>query len=301
MDTHAALLDDQAVEFDTHDAYEIRRPADQGAAVVFASPHSGVAYSEDFVAASKLDPLTLRKSEDSFVDELFGAAPLHGAPLLCALFPRAFVDPNREPFELDPEMFDAPLPDYVNAGSPRVAAGLGTIARVVCSGAEIYKGKIGFEDALARINRYYRPYHEALERLVRETRERFGKAILIDCHSMPSIGGPMDRDPGRKRVDFVLGDAHGSSCDRRLTDHAHQILESMGYVVRRNLPYAGGFTTRHYGEPAAGVHALQIEINRATYMDENRFERRNEFSTVTAHMTRLVDALTAFDIGELRP
>jgi N-formylglutamate amidohydrolase len=292
MDTLASPRDRRAPATD-HPAYAIFEAAEQTVPFVFASPHSGIDYPPEFVAAARLDPLSLRRSEDSFVDELFASVPAHGAPILCAKFPRAYVDPNREPFELDPEMFDDALPGYVNTASPRVAAGLGTIARVVTNGAEIYKGKLRFADALDRVNRLYRPYHDALAGLLERTRARFGHAVLIDCHSMPSIGGPMDKDPGRKRVDFVLGDAHGASCDPRLTDLAEASLAEMGYAVRRNLPYAGGFTTRHYGNPVAGVHALQIEINRAIYMDEDRFERLAGFGTIVRNMGRLVGALTS--------
>jgi N-formylglutamate amidohydrolase len=275
--------------------FEIIRPQQQTLPIVFASPHSGVDYSPEFIAASRLDPLTLRKSEDSFVDELFGAAPEYGAPMLRALFPRAYVDPNREPFELDPDMFAEHLPDYTNTESPRVAAGLGTIARLVCSGAEIYDRKLNFGEALDRINRCYRPYHAALTQLIEETCTLFGTCILIDCHSMPSIGGPMDRDPGRKRVDFVLGDRHGAACDHRLTDLVRDSLGGMDYVVRRNLPYAGAFTTGHYGVPERGVHALQIEINRALYMDEDRFEKTAAFAPLRRDITRLIKT-----IGELK-
>lgn len=294
MESHP--LNSEAAEGGARSAdasHEVLRPVDQTAPVVFASPHSGMDYLPEFRAQSKLDPLTLRKSEDSFVDELFSAAPRHGAPLLRAFFPRAYVDPNREPFELDPAMFADPLPDYVNTASPRVAAGLGTIARVVCSGAEIYADKLRFDDALRRINSFYRPYHAELSRLIDHTVEKFGTCVLIDCHSMPSVGGPMDRDPGRRRVDFVLGDCHGVSCDRRLTDLARETLAGDGYVVKRNLPYAGGYTTRHYGDPARGVHALQIEINRALYMDEDSFERRPYFGRLTDHLCELVSVLTA--------
>ena len=217
--------------------------------------------------------MTLRRSEDAFVDEIYAAAPNHGAPLLRALFPRAFVDPNRESYELDPAMFADPLPDYVNTKSPRVAAGLGTIARLVASGEEIYRHKLRFLDARHRIDAYYRPYHAALRRLLDETRWRFGACLLIDCHSMPSVGGPMDADAGSTRVDFILGDRHGTSCTPAVTDFAERAIESLGYVVARNDPYAGGFTTRHYGQPREAVHALQIEINRSLYMDERTIRR----------------------------
>ena len=274
---------------------EVLEPAHRTAPVVFASPHSGKDYPPEFVSASHLDALTLRRSEDAYVDELFAAAPAAGSPLLRALFPRAFVDPNREPYELDPAMFDGALPEYANTSSPRVAAGLGTIARVVCSGAEIYRRKMGVADALNRIDAYYRPYHRTLSDLIEATKARFGHAVLFDCHSMPSVGGPMDKDPGLKRVDFVLGDCHGAACDRTISDFVETHLKNLGYVVTRNAPYAGGFTTRHYGHPETGVHVLQIEINRALYMDEATYERRPYFTTLTRHVSELVNALTAND------
>jgi N-formylglutamate amidohydrolase len=283
----------------TAPVYVIQAPAEQTVPFVFCSPHSGTDYGEAFRRASRLDYATLRKSEDSHVDVLFGAAPERGAPLLCALFPRAYVDPNREPFELDPAMFEDRLPDYVNTASPRVAAGLGTIAKVVCNGAEIYRRKLRFAEAVARIDTCYRPYHAALTTLVEETKRQFGVAVVVDCHSMPSVGGPMDKDPGARRVDFVLGDAYGAACHPALTLAAEAKLRSYGYAVHRNMPYAGGYTTRHYGNPAMGQHALQIEINRALYMDEDSYARRSGFETVKAHLTTLVAHLARLDLKEL--
>ncbi len=283
----------------TAPVYVVQAPAEQTVPFVFCSPHSGTEYGDAFRRASRLDYATLRKSEDSHVDVLFGAVPERGAPLLCALFPRAYVDPNREPFELDPAMFEDRLPDYVNTASPRVAAGLGTIAKLVCNGAEIYRKKLRFAEALERIDTCYRPYHAALTQLVEETKRRFGLAVLVDCHSMPSVGGPMDRDPGARRVDFVLGDAYGAACHPSLTLAAEAKLRSFGYAVHRNMPYAGGYTTRHYGNPARGQHALQIEINRALYMDEDSYARRGGFETVKGHLTALVAHLAALDLREL--
>lgn len=276
---------------------EVIAPARQKAPLVFASPHSGSDYPPDFVAGSALDRLTLRQSEDSFVDELFAAAPAHGAPLVRALFPRAFVDPNREPFELDPAMFADPLPGYANAQSSRVAAGLGTIAKVVASGREIYRAKLRFAEAMRRIETCYRPYHAALQASIDRTREAFGFCILIDCHSMPSVGGPRDPDAGRNRADFVLGDAFGRSCDASVTATVEAALRSLGRVVVRNKPFAGGYTVRHYGRPAEGVHALQIEINRALYMDERRIERAAGIERLTGQMTAVIEALA--DMGRL--
>tara|TARA_Y100001970_G_scaffold251527_1_gene324486 strand:+ start:1946 stop:2728 length:783 start_codon:yes stop_codon:yes gene_type:complete len=248
-------------------------------------------YPTDFVAGARLDPVSLRRSEDGFVDDLFAAGPNLGAPLLRATFPRAFIDANREPFELDQKMFSDPLPDYVNTDSSRVAAGLGTIARVVSSGLDIYPGKLTFKEAVARIDAYYRPYHQALEALIHETRDKFGYCVVVDCHSMPSIGGPLDPDVGRGRADFVVGDCFGSSCAPYITDTIERSISSFGYYVARNKPFAGGFTTRHYGQPQDNVHSVQIEINRALYMDEIRIEKNAGFDRIAAQMTNVIAAL----------
>lgn len=274
-------------------AYAVERPARQTLPVVFASPHSGSSYAPEFKAASKLDAATLRRSEDCFVDEIFGDAPEMGAPLIKALFPRAYVDPNREPFELDPDMFEGPLPAFVNKRSPRIAAGLGTIARVVASGEEIYRGKLTFAEVEERIERLYKPYHRALGALIEETRDAFGWCFLIDCHSMPSVGGPMDQDSGMSRVDLVLGDCFGASCARGLTRHVESILQGAGYAVTRNIPYSGGFTTLNYGRPEGGVHALQIEINRRLYMDERTYARRPGLFALRGVMRGLAGSLAA--------
>ena len=276
-------------------AYQILRPARQTVPLVLASPHSGRDYPASFTAASRLDALALRRSEDSFVDELVAAAPACGAPLLRARFPRSFVDANREPYELDPAMFEGTLPPYVNTRSARVRAGLGTIARVVAGGAEIYRGKLRFAEAQARIRQFHEPYHAALAGLVDETKRRFGFAVVLDCHSMPSVGGPADRDPGAARVDVVLGDRFGTSCPPRLTAAVEDTLAALGYVVRRNAPYAGGYTTKRFGQPRASMCALQIEINRALYMDEDRFERGPRLAAIAADMTAVIEALARLE------
>ena len=266
----------------------VLRPARQTTPLVFASPHSGRDYPIEFIAAARLDPHRLRRSEDSFVEELFAAAPEHGAPLLAANFPRAFCDPNREPWELDPAMFDEELPAWVNTGSPRVGAGLGTIARVVASGEAIYRGKLRFADATDRIRFFWQPFHDALGQLIESTRRQFGVCLLIDCHSMPATSMAP-----KVATDFVLGDAHGTTCAPRGIRMVEEALISLGYTVRRNDPYAGGYITRHYGRPRQGVHALQIEISRALYMDEPRIERLGWFAEVRASMTALIGALAA--------
>jgi N-formylglutamate deformylase len=238
----------------------------------------------------RLRALDLRRSEDSFVDELFSAAPAHGAPLLAANFPRAFCDANREQWELDPSMFEDRLPVWVNTTSTRVGAGLGTVAKVVASGESIYAAKLLFAEAERRIYTYWRPFHDMLSRLIEDTKARFGYCLLIDCHSMPAYG--QGRRAAGRPVDFVLGDLHGSACASRVTRAAEAFLSAKGYLVRRNDPYAGGFITRHYGRPAEDVHVLQIEIARALYMDELRIEHLPTFVYIKKQVTELVAAIT---------
>ncbi|NQU72603.1 MAG: N-formylglutamate amidohydrolase [Rhodospirillales bacterium] len=276
---------------------DVLAPERQTVPLVFASPHSGRRYPAEFVENSLLDALTIRRSEDSFVDELFAAAPNYGAPLLRAHFPRAFIDPNREPFELDPAMFEDELPDFANTQSSRVAAGLGTVARMVANGHDIYRGKLRFADIAERINAYYRPYHRTLRRLIDDTQANFGYCMVIDCHSMPSVGGPMDPDAGHGRADFILGDAFGSTGDKILTETVENTLRAIGHSVTRNKPFSGGYTTRHYGRPAEGVHAVQIEINRGLYMNEATITRGPGMALLQDHLSQVIGALA--ELGRL--
>ncbi len=275
--------------------FEILAPARHSLPLVLASPHSGRRYPARFLRQARLRAAALRRSEDSFVDELMASAPARGVPLLRALFPRTYVDVNREPFELDPAMFADALPGYVNSTSPRVRSGLGTIPRVAASGAEIYSERLRYAEERYRIRHCYLPYHKALRGLLRDTRARFGYAVLLDCHSMPSqaakaVGGAAARD-GLEGVDIVLGDCHGTTCSPLLTGRAEQVLRDLGYTVTRNRPYAGGFTTKYYGRPNAGLHALQIEINRALYMDEGRLKRGPRLADLATDLGRLITAL----------
>jgi N-formylglutamate amidohydrolase len=279
---------------------EIVAPAAQDIPLILASPHSGTYYPPALIAASRLDPHALRRSEDSFVDEIFAAGPALGAPLLRARFARAYLDANREPYELDPAMFEDTLPDFVNTTSPRVQVGLGTIARIVATGEDIYAGKLRFADAEARIADLYRPYHRALAELTSATQENFGYYLLVDCHSMPSMSGPHERG-GRPRVDFVLGDCHGAACHPAIIETAQRLITAKGYSVARNAPYAGGFTTGHYGQPRDGGHALQIEINRSLYMDERTISRKPFLAQLAYDMRDLVAALAAIDPALLLP
>jgi len=267
---------------------DLQRPVAHGLPIILASPHSGTEYPADFLAASQLDPVALRRSEDSFVDELFGAAPRLGAPLLSARFPRAYVDVNREAYELDPSMFADALPKFVNTASSRVRMGFGTIARIVANGEEIYAEKLRFEEAQRRIAQLYRPYHRALRGLVEETEALFGGCLLIDCHSMPSGTDPACENSA---ADIVLGDCHGVSCAPEFVEAARRFLVERGFAVAINAPYAGGFTTGHYGRPSTQRHALQIEINRALYMNERDYQRKPHFPRLVQDLAALVDRL----------
>ncbi|XYK82915.1 MAG: N-formylglutamate amidohydrolase [Labrenzia sp.] len=265
-------------------------PADQRLPFVFNSPHSGRQYPESFLAASRLDARSIRRSEDAYVDELFSHVVPLGAPMLRAHFPRAYLDVNREPYELDPKMYDGRLPSYANIRSIRVAGGLGTLARIVSENHEIYRHRLPVEEALNRIETIYKPYHSTLRRLLAQTHVTFGHAVLIDCHSMPSTVKCQTTDT---RPDFILGDRYGTSCNSDLTDFAFETLRSKGYSVSRNKPYAGGFITEHYGRPSSGLHALQIEINRGLYMDEATHEPTAHFGQLFHDLKDFVRELTA--------
>ncbi|WP_421857204.1 N-formylglutamate amidohydrolase [Oricola sp.] len=277
-------------DFADHPAFEVRKPADQRVPFVFNSPHSGRYYPERFLRMSRLDEVSIRRSEDYFVDELFsGAVPL-GAPLLMAHFPRAYLDVNREPYELDPRMFVERLPAFANSRSIRVAGGLGTIPRLVSEGAEIYRRSLPIAEAQARIANIYKPYHQALRDLLSQTHRQFGFAVLIDCHSMPaSVRYGQDGI----RPDFIIGDRFGTSAGRDVSEAAAEILSSMGYLVTSNKPYAGGFITEHYGRPLKGLHALQIEVNRGLYVEEHTLQRKPSFHQLRDDIATFISRLMA--------
>ncbi|WP_037077218.1 N-formylglutamate amidohydrolase [Neorhizobium vignae] len=273
--------------------FEVREPATQTIPFVFNSPHSGSFYPPEFLAESGLDSLAIRRSADHYVDELFADAPELGAPLLLAHFPRAYLDVNREPYELDPRMFDGPLPPFVNIGSMRVAGGLGTIPRIVAENMEIYRRRLPVDEAMSRIETIYKPYHACLRKLIARTHARFGLAILIDCHSMP---GNIRLSGSDVRPDFIIGDRYGTSASAELSRAAMQFLDGMGFCAVRNKPYAGGFITEHYGRPVRGLHALQIEVNRALYVDEMTLARRPEFPMVAAALSTFMRQMAEFVI-----
>lgn len=272
--------------------FTVSRPAKLTTPLVFASPHSGRFYPPDMLDASRLDAAAIRRSEDAFVDALVAGAAEYGAPLIAANYARAYIDVNREPYELDPAMFEDELPAFACARTARVAAGLGSIARVVAEGQEIYRRKLTYADARRRIEQVHRPYHAALKGLLDEARAAFGVAVLIDWHSMPSAaaGSGSQRAP-----DLVLGDRFGAACSRLVTQAWEQELEAAGYRVARNAPYAGGHTTEFYGKPDRGVHALQIEINRGLYLDEARLEPSAGFETLERDLRRVFARLSTAD------
>lgn len=281
--------------------FEVRRAGPAGAPptpLVFASPHSGRLYPEDMMSAAALDAVSIRRSEDALVDELIAAAPAHGATLIVANFARAYIDLNREAFELDASMFADELPEFARARTARVAAGLGAIARVVSEGQEIYRRKLTFAEARKRIETAHRPYHAALEALLAEAQAAHGFAILVDWHSMPAAAA---RAAGRDRpCDIVLGDRFGAACAGVLPSRVERELEALGYRVTRNTPYAGGYTTEHYGQPQRRAHALQVEINRALYLDEATLAPTSGFPRLKGHIEQLTRALAAADWSALR-
>ena len=274
--------------------FEIWEPSSQAIPLVLNSPHSGRIYPRCFLETSRLDQIAIRRSEDHFVDELFASGVRLGAPMLAATFPRAFLDVNREPYELDPRMFDGVLPPFANTSSIRVAGGLGTVPRIVAENMEIYRQKLPVSEALERVEHIYKPYHAALRRLIARTHAAFGRAILIDCHSMP---GNIRIAGSGIRPDFIIGDRYGTSASSELSRLALGLLEDMGFAAVRNKPYAGGFITEHYGRPARNLHALQIEINRSLYIDETTLKKRPEFPRIAAAIEHFLERFVA-EIGE---
>ena len=263
--------------------------------VVFNSAHSGRYYPQGFASQTRLDARTLRKSEDCHVDGLFAPVVNHGMALHTANFPRAYVDVNREPYELDPRMFDGALPAHANIGSPRVAGGLGSVPRVVDEGVEIYGRRIPVSEGLERIERVYKPFHRTMRALLSRTHLQFGEVILLDCHSMPST-----LKIGAHGVcpDIVLGNRFGASAAPDITDCAIDALQALSLSVVCNKPYAGGYITEHYGRPRHGFHALQIEINRALYMDEASLELTAGFAALRTALERFA-CVFARQVGRL--
>jgi N-formylglutamate amidohydrolase len=286
-----ALADARAARVDGVGAeppFVVIEPFRRTTPLIFTSPHSGRRYPKELLTAARVSLASLRRSEDAYVDELFAGAAMHGAPILCATVARAYVDLNRDPTELDPDMF-IEHPGALTP-SPRVQAGLGVIPRIAGDGQEIYWRRLPVGEADRRICAVHQPYHQTLTRLVEEAQAEFGCAIVIDCHSMPSSAR------GPHQPDIVLGDRFGASCHPSITAMAEATLRRFGYRVARNAPFAGGHTTQTYGRPGRKCHALQIELNRSLYLDERTLERGSGFKRVHADMARLAATLAEAEL-----
>jgi len=267
-------------------AYNLARPKQLTSAVVFASPHSGNDYPDWFLRRSILNARSIRSSEDAFVDRLFEPATDFGAPFLKAGAPRAFIDYNRSPDELDPALI-AGIRTVGN--NPRVASGLGVIPRVVSNARPIYRGKLRIDEAENRLQNYWHPYHRALQGLLDESRLQFGRVVLLDCHSMPREALESTKLKGGTRPDIVLGDRFGASAHPEIVDEIEAAFQRAGFFVSRNTPFAGAYVTQHYGRPSRHQHAVQIEIDRSLYMNEAKIEPSADFE---AFRNRLRDVIS---------
>ncbi len=273
-------------------AYLLRRPQIRTTSVVFASPHSGRIYMPAFLRNVVLDHHEIRSSEDAFVDDLFSTAINHGAPLLTAQSPRAYVDLNRGPDELDPAVIE----EVRRVGhNPRISSGLGVIPRVVSNGRAIYSGKLSLSEAHTRIAEVWRPYHDTLQMVLDEAHRTFGEAILIDCHSMPHEALENVGPPGAARPDVVLGDRFGAAAASSVVELVEAAFAGAGFKVARNMPFAGAYICQHYGRPARRYHALQIEINRSIYMDEKTIQPNSNYAAFKDVLDGIIAELA--DIG----
>lgn len=279
-------------------AYQVMRPMRRTTSVVFASPHSGRSYPADFLDRAAIDTLQIRSSEDAFIDLLFAAAPLQGAPLIVAGAPRAYVDLNRSSDELDPALVEGVRR---SAHNPRIASGLGVIPRVVANGRAIYSGKIPWAEAQARIDGYWRPYHGMLQGLIDEAHLAFGEAILVDCHSMPHEAMETAGPPGMPRADVVLGDRFGAAASASVVERIEAAFASAGLRVARNMPFAGAYVAQHYGRPSRRQHAVQVEIDRALYMNEATVEPLADFDAFRRVLAGVIAEIAAIGRpGEIR-
>jgi len=273
---------------DPNPAFRYQPPKSPAAPAVFDSPHSGTTYPEDFRTIAPM--AEVRRSEDAFVDELFGSAPEHGARLIAATFPRIYIDPNRDLIDLDPAMLDGPWPDPL-VPSRKTELGVGLIWRIMPPDIELYDRLLSVAEVRGRIDRCWKPYHDAVFAAIDETHARFGKVWHVNCHSMPAVGNAASEDGPVARAEFVLGDRDGTTCAPDFTAFVAGELRDMGYEVKINEPYKGVELVRRYSNPAEGRHSLQIEINRKLYMDEQRIEKNGGFATMRANMDRLAAAI----------
>ena len=279
---------------DPNTSFRILAPRRSAVPVVFDSPHSGTAYPEDFGCIAPLR--IIRRSEDAFVDELFGAAPDHGAPLIAAQFPRIYIDPNRDLIDLDPAMLDGPWPDPL-VPSRKTELGVGLIWRIMPPDTPLYDRQLGVAEVRNRIERCWKPYHRAVAETIDQIHARFGKVWHINCHSMPAVGNAASEDGPVPRAEFVLGDRDGTTCEPEFTAFVAGRLRDMGYDVKINEPYKGVELVRRYSDPALGRHSLQLEINRKLYMDEERIERSANFAALKSDLTTLTAAICAYALA----
>jgi N-formylglutamate amidohydrolase len=279
--------------------FVVHRPVgDKSSPLVFASPHSGSFYPPDMAHSASVERAALRRSEDAFVDELLAPAPEHGCTVICARYARAYIDVNREAWELDQGMFADSLPSHARRRTARVAAGLGSIARVVAEGQEIYDRKLTFAEAKARIEAVHAPYHAALARLLEETRAAHGFAVLIDWHSMPSAA--VETEMRLKTApQAVLGDRFGAACAPLVMRTLETELSALGLETARNAPYAGGYTTEAYGRPGHGLHAIQVELNRGLYLNETSMTRSEGYAGLAQALEQLFARLAGADWSSL--
>ncbi len=278
-------------------AYDLICPEQRTTAVVFASPHSGRDYPWTFLRRTVLDAQSIRTSEDAFIDQIFDCAPQFGAPFLRAGAPRAFVDLNRGADELDPALIEGVLKIGHN---PRIASGLGVIPRVVANGKAIYRGKLPLSEARRRIDTYWRPYHQMLQRQLNEAHALFGEAILVDCHSMPHEALDTIARGVRHRPEVVIGDRFGASASGEMVERVEAAFAAAGLTVVRNAPFAGAYIAQTYGRPARGQHAIQIEIDRALYMNEQMIRPNGNFNAFRRLMRGVVAEISAIGRREER-
>ncbi|HEY9538984.1 MAG TPA: N-formylglutamate amidohydrolase [Kiloniellaceae bacterium] len=276
---------------DPQSAFRYRAPEGAAAPAVFDSPHSGTEYPDDFRSIAPLS--VLRCAEDTFVDELYGSAPGHGAPLIAARFPRIYIDPNRDLVDLDPAMLSGAWPDPL-VPSRKTELGVGLIWRIMPPGSPLYDRLLEVEEVRGRIERCWKPYHRAVETALDDVHRRFGKVWHVNCHSMPARGNAASEDGPVARADFVLGDRDGTTCEPAFTAFVAGELRSLGYEVKINEPYKGVELVRRYADPAAGRHSLQIEVNRKLYMDEVSREKNGGFAALQADLDKLVGAICRY-------
>ena len=276
---------------DPNASLRILEPVAEPAPVVFDSPHSGTDYPDDFGSIAPVS--VLRRSEDAFVDELFAAAPGHGAPLIAANFPRIYIDPNRDLIDLDPAMLDGPWPDPL-VPSRKTELGVGLIWRIMPPDSQLYDRLLSVAEVRGRIERCWKPYHHAVATAIDETHRRFGKVWHVNCHSMPAMGNAASEDGPVPRAEFVLGDRDGTTCEAGFTAFVAGELRDMGYDVKINEPYKGVELVRRYSDPARGRHSLQLEINRKLYMDEKTIQKTAGFTALQADMGKLAGAICRY-------